>query len=634
MNSDISNILQLDGIDCSANSFVSSSDESTEDDSSDMTIYSTDDEIDPDSDPICISPALKPNKRKEKVLKASSLPLIALMNARSLYNKAGNLKKFMTELGIEAAIVSETWEREDQPLDKLLDLRNYKIHSHRRTKVKANRQPGGACALVYNENRFEVTNLEIHIPKGVEACWSVFKPKNSSDLIQHIAIASVYVSPNSVYKTASINHIIDTIHLLRAKYDNQINYLIGGDLNRLKIDRILDSYGPLRQIITVPTRHSATLENIITDLHTLYQAPECLPPLQVDLDKAGKDSDHNIVILPPIKLCNNNKQTKRPVITRPLTDTGMQQYRNFISSHTWEEVLQEACIDKKVLNFHNTIRSKLDEFFPEKVAMVSYLDKKWMNPSLKNLLRKIKREFYKKRKSPKWRKLKKKFKILKRKTIQNFYSNFVCELKVSNPGKWYSMAKRLGAEQNYNDGELKVECLSGLSDQQSAEKVASFFSQVSNEYEPLDMSKLSAYLPAQQQLKVDKNDVAHRIFSLKNRKSTQPIDLPSKIRKEFANELATPLTDIFNSSLEKYHYPKLWKHEWVVPAQKVNNPKVLKDLRKISLTSEFSLIYEGIMKDWIMQDIGPNIDEAQYGNQSKTSTEHLTKIYGQDTQTY
>ena len=128
-----------------------------------------------------------------------------------------------------------------------------------------------------------------------------------------------------------------------------------------------------------------------------------------------------------------------------------------------------------------------------------------------------------------------------------------------------------------------MECLSGLSDQQSAEKVASFFSQVSNEYEPLDMSKLPAYLPAQQQLKVYKNDVAHRIFSLKNRKSTH----------------------IFNSSLKKYHYPKLWKHEWVVPAQKVNNPKVLKDLRKISLTSEFSLIYEGIMKDWIMRDIGP-----------------------------
>ena len=86
------------------------------------------------------------------------------------------------------------------------------------------------------------------------------KPINQSDLIQNIAIGSIYVSPNSVYKTASINHIIDTIHLLRAQYDNRINYLIAGDLNRVKVDKILDSYGPLRQIITASTRKSAILD--------------------------------------------------------------------------------------------------------------------------------------------------------------------------------------------------------------------------------------------------------------------------------------------------------------------------------------------------------------------------------------
>ena len=50
---------------------------------------------------------------------------------------------------------------------------------------------------------------------------------------------------------------------------------------------------------------------------------------------------------------------------------------------------------------------------------------------------------------------------------------------------------------------------------------------------------------------------------------------------------------------------------------------MLKDLRKISLTSEYSLIFEGIIKDWILVDIAPNIDKAQYGNQKGTGTEHL-----------
>ena len=101
--------------------------------------------------PIQLTPAKKPNRRKQKFLDASSLPLITLMNARSLYNKNINFKKFMNELGFEAAIISETWEREDNTLENLLQMSNYKIHSYKRTKVKANRQPGGACIVKWNE---------------------------------------------------------------------------------------------------------------------------------------------------------------------------------------------------------------------------------------------------------------------------------------------------------------------------------------------------------------------------------------------------------------------------------------------------------------------------------------------------
>ena len=193
------------------------------------------------------------------------------------------------------------------------------------------------------------------------------------------------------------------------------------------------------------------MENIITDLHTLYQAPECLPPLQVDEDKAGSDSDHNIVLLPPITVNNNTKRPKRTVVTRPLPGTGVSQFTQFMATHSWGEVLEEEELDRKVENFHQTLRHKLDEYLPEKTVMISYLDKKWMTPQLKNLNRKIKREFYKKRKSPKWKKLKRKFKTLKRRTVKNFYSEFVSELKESNPAKWYTMAKRLGAENQMKD---------------------------------------------------------------------------------------------------------------------------------------------------------------------------------------
>ena len=152
------------------------------------------------------------------------------------------------------------------------------------------------------------------------------------------------------------------------------------------------------------------------------------------------------------------------------------------------------------------------------------------------------------------------------------------------------MAKWLGAEQTKHDGDLTVECLKGLDNTQSVEKVAEFFSHISQEYSPLDMNELPAYLPAPELLKVQESDVADKIYNLKIRKSTQLTDLPSKVRKAFSSELATPLTDIINCCFEKHYYSKLWKHEWVVPAPKVNQPKQLKDLRKISLTSEYSEI--------------------------------------------
>ena len=92
---------------------------------------------------------------------------------------------------------------------------------------------------------------------------------------------------------------------------------------------------------------------------------------------------------------------------------------------------------------------------------ISSLDKKWFNPNLKSLHRKLQREFFKHRQSNKWRELRRKFKKAKRKSIKSFYSKFVSDLKESEPGKWYRMAKRLGAADQMNNGEIRVEELEG-----------------------------------------------------------------------------------------------------------------------------------------------------------------------------
>ena len=146
-----------------------------------------------------------------------------------------------------------------------------------------------------------MSKIDLFVPEGVEATWALFTPLTQNKHgVKRIAVGSFYVSPNSVYKTKTLDHIMSSIHQLRSEHGNDLKFLVGGDLNRLNITRILDSYSALKQVVAVPTRKTETLEVLLTDMQTLFHPPTTLDPLQVDEDKQGSDSDHLMVIFAPI----------------------------------------------------------------------------------------------------------------------------------------------------------------------------------------------------------------------------------------------------------------------------------------------------------------------------------------------
>ena len=248
-------------------------------DSSNSTLYDTEDEAFSDPIPANLAPVPGQNVPDGQPIRmdvnmnhnqSSNLPLCLLFNARSIFNKSDNLTEMLRQIGPDLCIISETFERERKKIDSVLNSRHFKSISC----YRKNRAPGGGCAILYNESRFSVTNLEIAAPEEIESCWALVVPKSSSNLrIKRIAVGSYYVSPRSRHKDDFIEHIIGSIHQLRAKYENDVSFLVGGDFNRLEISEILDSYGALKQIISVPTRKTAMLEIILTDLHTLLHPP-------------------------------------------------------------------------------------------------------------------------------------------------------------------------------------------------------------------------------------------------------------------------------------------------------------------------------------------------------------------------
>ena len=299
---DISNIIQVDGNE----SIASETSVESNDDSSGSSDFETEDEAFPDIEPVHLSPILGQNNVSGEPLifdvdmtsdLSSSLPLCLLLNARSVCNKSDNLKEMLHRICPDICLVSETFERTRKRLRDVLNSRIYKSISY----YRKNRAPGGGCAIIYKDTRFSIEDLEVPSPTEIENVWALATPKHSDTGMnfKRIAIGSYYVSPKSRHKKETIEHIIDTIHILRAKYSNEVNFLIGGDFNHLDTTDILDSYGALHSIISVPTRNSATLEIVLTDLHSMFHPPTTLPPLQVDANKKGKDSDHDIVLLAP-----------------------------------------------------------------------------------------------------------------------------------------------------------------------------------------------------------------------------------------------------------------------------------------------------------------------------------------------
>ena len=208
---------------------------------------------------------------------------------------------------------------------------------------------------------------------GVEACWVLFTPKSANRKQQKvfkICVASVCVSPKSRNKVEAISHIIDTIHYINSLEQN-VKYVVAGDMNHLPLEPIIDSYGALKSLVEVPTRKDSILEVILSDLHPFYHPPVTMKPLQVDKDKVGKDSDHDIVIMAPkSNVLFSAVRGKKVIKTRPLPASKIREFGCEITQKSWDVLFEKHDINHKTEYFHAYITALLNKHFPQKSSKI------------------------------------------------------------------------------------------------------------------------------------------------------------------------------------------------------------------------------------------------------------------------
>ena len=200
-------------------------------------------------------PVLKTVRRNNILLQSISLPVIMNINPRSIYNKSEEFSLLLEQYEAEIICMSESFERENLPLEELLQLEDYEIIS----MVKKRNFKGGNPAILINKQKFIIKKIcpdPITVPEGVEAIWALVTPKNNtSRKLRYIAICSLYYrGPKSTKKQELYDHIAQTFHYLSAKYGSQIEFILAGDTNRLNLRPILSLSPRLVQAGKVATR--------------------------------------------------------------------------------------------------------------------------------------------------------------------------------------------------------------------------------------------------------------------------------------------------------------------------------------------------------------------------------------------
>ena len=555
------------------------------------------------------------------------------LNPRSLYNKVEDLKLILEQYEADCVFVSESWERHNIRLNQLLQLEKYEIVSN----VHQRENDGGKPALIIRKDKYFVKPLSpdvVTVPVGVEAVWALIRPKisNPRNQIKQIAVCAIYYKgPKSTKKKELFDHIADSYNILTAKYGASLHFCIAGDTNKLNLSPILNLSPSFQQVVKVPTRLNpdAILDKIITTMSKFYSPPVTKPPLQNDANN-GAPSDHLVVLMFPISSeLECPPRVYRTVQYRPLTDSGVKIYGEWLAEQTWAGIYAEQDCHKKAEIFQTQLLQKYEEIFPIKQLKICDEDKPWFSKSLKLLDRKRKREFLKNKKSEKWHSLNEEFIEKMNLEKSNYYSNIVADLKETNPSKWYSKVKRMtGKDKNCEVNH--IEELSGKDDVDQREIIANHYAKISQEYEPVKNEDFKDFLEKHGSANppnVGPFKVFKTIKKMNKKAATVPGDLPIKLIQIFADELTLPLCHIINSCLKGGVYPKIWKCEIVTPVPKVHPPEKLEHLRKIAGLMNFSKVMDKILADFMMKDMAPNTDKSQYGNVKGVSIQHyLVKL--------
>ena len=539
--------------------------------------------------------------------KNKALPRVFLSNACSLTNKMDELEYVLLHNHIDIAAVTESWFKTEK--EDISQLDQYKTYN----KNREEKDCGGITVFIKNDIPCTVVQVDTD---EHEILWFTLRPKWLPRDVSVIILAVFYYAPKTLAATRDrlIKHIITTVQLLQTKHSNP-GVMILGDYNTLPEKEIMRALN-LKQVVKVPTRGKNILDKILTNIQRYYKAPVSLPALG--------NSDHSSVLWEPIEKQKECDPIKTQY-SRRFPDSGIREFGSWITQQDWQEVLDAEGTDNKCDLFHDIIWKKIDAIFPLKKRRTHSNDKPWMNNKIKGLIA-DRQKAHSVGNNELRKQLARKIAFEIKQAKKDYHATQMGRIRNAEPRNWFNHMKRiLGTKKK--DSLNNITELANCPDK-SAEIINKHFSDINTTLPPLCLDDLPSFLPARPTpITLSEHQVYRHLSKIPVTKAPGPGDIPPRLLKEFAPELAKPYCDIFNASLREGVFPKRWKRAFAVPVPKVPTPNTLDDIRPVSLTPNPGKTLERIVAEEVWKTITPQLDPRQYGNVKGSSCLHYLVDY-------
>ena len=542
-------------------------------------------------------------------------------NARSLAPKMESLADCMYEIEASIAIVTETWLQDRDEGNTVVDLageHGLDVYALNRQDAASNGRQYGGVAVFSRAASTSFKPFDMPNPEKFEVLCVTGRV---SKLREKVAIIAVYIPPGytKVDADCCVEYVSDMIAEVKRKLDSPI-IVVGGDWNQWNLQPILNDHADLAEVDHGPTRGNRKIDRFLTNFSRSITESDVLPPLD---DGLGRVSDHKIAYFRASFDSNIDKKVSYKY--RHFTEAGATGFQNWIAGHDFEAVYSNHDVNEQLSVFLAILDKQMNVFFPYKTTTRRERDPPWINPYVRQLIKRRRKVYHREGRSKKWKELMKKVRKLVKNRAKNYWDHQKKDLLKNDASRvFFKNVKAYSSRERPAQFDVRS-ILPGRSDEEVAECLADHFNGISCEFDGLDPTDVPVTFSSPLQM-LSTEDVRKRLTQFKKPKSMVKHDIFPALVNNAAQYLAGPLTHIFNTISATSVWPLRWKEEFVTPIPKKSVPQNLNDLRNISCTALFSKVYESFVLGWLSEQVGMRAN--QLGGMRGAGTEHyLVELY-------